>query len=357
MSVKHATIFRRGLLLLCTAALFGMLLGMPAESGRAVREAMENFAARLVPVLFPYMVLSHLFGAYGLLEPLAAIVPVHRLLRMDRSTFGAFVMGQVCGYPIGASMTAALYRQHRITKKQGELLLGVSAGVSPAFLLHAVGGALWGSVGFGVYLYVLQIGFALVVGWMLGRKLQGRETSAAEAGTQIPFARCFCEAVGGSAVKLVSVGGYIVFFSLLAALLPVHGLLQTGMTVILECASGTLAASAVGGSTGLFLTGFAVGFGGLSVLLQTAHMVGDTGLGLETYCRVKFLSGIFCGAGAWLWGQFVPMTALPRQTIAMPERQLYTVLFLICWLVICVVWGRTRMLGGQTGSQTNGRMV
>ncbi len=353
MSGKHTAALRRGLLLLGTAALFGMLLGRPGESGRAVREAMENFTTRLVPVLFPYMVLSHLFGTYGLLEPLAALLPVHKLFRMDRSAFGAFVMGQVCGYPVGASMTAELYRQRRVTKKQGELLLALSAGASPAFLLHAVGGALWGSVGFGVFLYVLQLGFALVAGGMLGRRLAGAETSGDGAGERIPFARCFCDAVGGSAVRLVSVGGYIVFFSLLSAILPVHGLLQAGLSAMLECASGTLVASSVGGSVGLFLTGFAVGCGGVSVLLQTAHMVGDAGLGLGTYCRFKLASGLFCGAGAWMWGRLVPMTALPRQTLAMPERDLYTVLFLGSWLVICLVWGRARM----SGKQTDGRLV
>ncbi len=353
MSAKHTAALRRGLLLLGTAALFGIFLGRPLESGRAVREAMENFTTRLVPVLFPYMVLSHLFGTYGLLEPLAALLPVHRLFRMDRSAFGAFVMGQVCGYPVGASMTAALYRQHRITKKQGELLLALSAGASPAFLLHGVGGALWGNLGFGIFLYAMQIGFALAAGGILGRRLAGTEASVEDAGAQLPFARCFCEAVGGSAVKLVSVGGYIVFFSLLSAILPVHGLLQAGLSAMLECASGTLAASSIGGEVGLLLTGFAVGCGGVSVLLQTAHMVGETGLGLGTYCRYKLASGLFCGAGAWLWGRFVPMTALPRQTLATPERALYTVLFLGCWLVICVVWGRARM----SGQQTDGRMV
>ncbi len=351
MSAKTTARLRRGLLLAGTAALFGMLMGNPAESGRAVREAMENFTTRLVPVLFPYMVLSQIFGAYGLLEPLAALLPVHRLFGMDRSAFGAFVMGQVCGYPVGASMTAELYRQRRVTKKQGELLLALSAGASPAFLLHAVGGGLWGSVGFGGFLYGLQLGFALVVGGILGRRIPAVSVAGEAVEAPAPFARCFCEAVGGSAVKLVSVGGYIVFFSLLAAILPVRGVLQGVVSALLEFSSGTLAASSLGGGAGLFLTGFAVGCGGVSVLLQTAHMVGDCGLGLSTYCRYKLASGVFCGAGAWLWGRLVPMTALPRQTLAMPERDLYTVLFLFSWFVICLVWGRQRVFPSHKSSR------
>ncbi len=335
----------RFLLLAGTTFLFVALLSHPTESSLAVKAGMDSFCSRLVPVLFPYMVLSHVFCTYGLLEPLAPLLPVHRLFHMDVGVFGAFVMGQVCGYPVGGGMTADLRKQGKVSVAQGELLLGLSAGASPAFLLHVVGAQLWGNIAFGAYLYLLQVVFALVAGGVLGRKLPGVESSRIIADDEIPFARCFCEAVGGSAVKLVSVGGYIVFFSLLSSLLPFSGVWQAVASSILEFASGTVWASSLGGNAGLFLTGFAVGCGGVSVLLQTAHMTAGSELSLRVYCLYKLASGVFCGIGAWVWGWFVPMTAMPKETAALVGGRSHMVLFLLCWLVICLVWGRRRAVG------------
>ncbi len=362
MSQKCKNSILRGGLSCVTVGLFVWWMLRPALVTETVKVGMNGYVTGLLPVLFPYMVLSHIFSTYGLLEPLSVIFPVHRLFSMDKSVFGAFVLGQVCGYPVGASVTAGLYRKGCITKEQGELLLGLSGGASPAFLIHVVGVGLWNCGRFGVFLYLCQVFFTLLAGTILGRRvLAGKKPTEDTTGKQaaMPFApctaeislaRCICDAIGGSAVKLVAVGGYIVFFTLLSAMIPFPGVWRTLAAAILEFASGTVAASSFGGLTGLFLTGFAVGWGGLSVFLQTAHMSAQSGLRLGTYCIVKLASGVFCGSGALVWGLLFPMEAIGGQTVFWTEAGAYGILFPVCWVVICRFWGKMTV-GERAGNR------
>ena len=316
MSVNIHPDSRRWFLTGGTVLFFLSLMLQPEKASAAVTDAMENFCLQLIPVLFPYMVLSHFFCTYGLLDPLSVIFPVNRLFHMGNHAFSVFLMGHLCGYPVGARMAADLVRQKKLTMRQGEILCAVSSGASPAFLIHAAGGAYWNDIRFGIFLLILQIAVGLLGGAVLGRRKETVLYEQDAANDAVPFFRCFCEAVGGSALQLVSIGGYIVFFSLLAQMLPGDTIFTTAAAAVLEFSSGIRTAAAAGGISGLFLTGFAAGFGGLSVLAQTAHMVSGSGIRLKIYAAYKLTAGFICGTGAMLYGILFPEIHLGRNVAA-----------------------------------------
>ena len=308
--------FGRLFLTLGTLVFFTALMLQPVTVSESVAAGMAVFTGKLVPVLFPYMVLSHFFCTYSLLDPLAALLPVGKLFRMNSFACGIFLIGHLCGYPVGAKMAAESVRQGKLSRRQGEILCAVSSGASPAFLIHAVGGGLWGDPFLGIFLLAVQILFGVVSGTVLGRREQGSDATETVLREDIPFARCFCEAVGGSAVQLVSIGGYIVFFTLFTALLPFRGICGGLAAALLEFSAGVRMAAETGGMRGLFLTGFAVGFGGLSVLAQTAHMVSGSGISVRTYVLTKIVSGFIMGSAALLYGFLRPDFPLRQITAA-----------------------------------------
>ena len=288
-----------------TILFFSMLMFCPEKAAEAVSDGMEVFIRKLVPVLFPYMVLSHCICTCGSLDPLNTLLPLGKLFGMAPCAFSVFAVGHLCGYPVGAKMTAEAVRQKKISAAQGALLCGISAGASPAFLFHVVGSGLWGDIRLGMVLWGAQIVFGLFSGWLGGKHCPCTSSSDRDSGGTIPFSRCFCEAVGGSAIQMVSVGGYIVFFTLLAELLAC-GPLSSILASVLEFSTGIRKAVSFGGRTGLFLTGFSAGFGGLSVLAQTAHMLSGTGIPLRLYLCCRLGCGFFCGSMAVLYGLRFP---------------------------------------------------
>ena len=315
MSERYALPGRKILLTLGTSVVFLALLLQPDTASSAVIRAAESFCTRLVPALFPYMVLSHFFCTYGLLDPLDVLIPAGKWFGMGRGAFPVFLMGHLCGYPVGAKMAAEMVRQGRMGRRQGAVLCAVSSGASPAFLLYVAGEACWNDVRFGGFLLGMQVLVGVAGGILLGRKASDEMVSVPAEREEAPFSGCFCAAVGGSALQLVSIGGYIVFFSLLVEILPFPSGTAVFGASFLEFSTGTRLAAETGGLHGLFCTGFAAGFGGISVLAQTAHMLSGSGISLKPYVGYKLISGLLCGIAATGYGGMVP-EILPGQPAA-----------------------------------------
>jgi len=333
------SVFSKRLFLSVGAVILFLILFLhPEASAAVITDSMRNFCRQLVPVLFPYMVLSHFFCVYGLLDPIAPLFPIGRLFGMGDCAFSVFAMGHLCGYPIGAKMTGELVKAKRITSGQGTVLCAVSSGASPAFLIHIVGGALWNDTIFGTGLFLLQAGIGLLAGTLLGRRLPECGTvRSIRREESVPFSRCFCEAVGGSAVQLVSICGYIVFFSLLASFAPGSTLGKTVAASVLEFSSGTKIASVLGGVQGAFLTGFAAGFGGLSVFSQITHILVGSGVSARLCFAYKLILGGICGFYGILYFILHPAMQLSRNAaaaVSSPVSGEYLMLFFCLMTVL-----------------------
>ena len=99
----------------------------------------------------------------------------------------------------------------------------------------------------------------------------------------------------------VAVCGSIVFFSIVIALLPpMHPVLSALLAAILEFTSGVEAGALQGDIAGAAITGFALGFGGLSVLMQVAEQTDGTGISLVPTILMKCADGVWMASAAAL---------------------------------------------------------
>ncbi|MBQ7922962.1 MAG: hypothetical protein IJ325_10385 [Clostridia bacterium] len=297
----------RRFLLVCGILLFVVLLCTNADAaGGAFITAMDNFLHKLLPVLFPYMVISRLFISQDLLSSLSLVLPIHKIFRIPAGAAPVFWLGNLCGFPVGAQLTGILYRNGRISAKEASRLCAISGNVSPAFVVQAIGGLLWNNTAFGGFLLTLQFLSCCVVGIFLGRKAGDTVSVSDMRGETEGFGGAFCRAVTESAAGCVSLWGYIVFFSVLLAVIPVGGMGRLVLASLLEFTAGVEEAAAAGGLAGLFFTGFSIGFGGLCVLAQVSHALGKNGISLVPYIGGKCFQGIVCGIGAVLYGLCFP---------------------------------------------------
>ena len=280
-------------LLLC-----GLLVWFLADAGevRAAAAAGLTLCGRsVIPALFPFMAASTMLVSMGFGEwaspRLAGLMSLYRLPGPAGS---ALLLGLVGGYPIGARTAAELHKKGLLTVDEAERLLGFCNNSNPVFLLSVLGGGVFGSPRAGIYLWLIHVLSALLTGFFFrgsGKSL-GRQKLPRFSPCQPPsFSAAFVEGIKSACGNLVSVCGFVIFFYVLASpLAKLGGPLGAGLVGFLELFSLTplLAADRLG----FVLASACAGWGGVSILCQTAAVLEDSGLRLRNCVLGKALQGL-----------------------------------------------------------------
>ncbi len=170
----------RAALLAATAAalLCGLFLLMQQAVREGVRQGLVLCAGTLVPALFPFMVFSDVLAATGKSEKTGWGGRMFgRIFALPERCVWIFLLGALCGIPLGARETARAWRAGELDRESAERLVLMSNLCGPAFLIAGVGAGLRHSVWEGVWLYGIQLAAALISGWLfsLPRRKKGRQ--------------------------------------------------------------------------------------------------------------------------------------------------------------------------------------
>ena len=257
-----------------------------------VSKGLHLCATKLIPSLFPFMVVSSLMVSSGAGEAVFKIFerPVSALFGVGRACCSPIMLGWLCGFPIGARCASELYRNGQISKGELTRIVCISGTPSPAFLIGAVGAGMLGEARLGIWLYVTSILSCVAVGVFL--KLTSKDVDVFETNSKkIPsprqgFARSLTFAVTDSAKGMLYVCGFVVFFSAFLGALEgalsfteIDSRASSLLFSFFEMTSGLSSISRMSGN--IFpLCALASGWSGLSVQLQTVSMCHASGLKL-----------------------------------------------------------------------------
>ena len=187
--------------------------------------------------------------------------------------------------------------------------MGVSNNAGLGFVVAGIGGTFFGSLSFGVLLYVCQLAASLISAHLLFSKNNSVTVISGPAVVhKKPLYSVVTRAVSDASLNFVKICGFVIFFSAVSGFimyfsgilhLPVllSALLISFLEVTGACSS--LAAVPTEGYPILsccvsLLTFFAVGFSGLSVHLQTCSLAFGYSLNMKNYFLIKLLSGVVC---------------------------------------------------------------
>ncbi len=94
----------------------------------------------IIPTLFPFVVLSNLFLSTNAVSYLSRLLNalIARVFHVSGDGSFAILTGFLCGYPMGAKVTADLVQKGYITKKEGCYLLSFCNNTSPMFVISYV---------------------------------------------------------------------------------------------------------------------------------------------------------------------------------------------------------------------------
>lgn len=294
MNQKHFTI-------LYAAGIFCLtliILSHPAQCLSFALNGLNLWFQKMIPALFPFMVLSGIMIRMNLTDAFVKLLsPVLKpLFCLSNSCIYIIFMGFLCGFPMGAHVTAQLYMRKQISKKEAELLLAFCNNIGPvyfiSFALPVIG------ISKKLFPVIGMYGLPLLYGLILRHTVYAKDIPkrryspiTPELTTSVNFLAALDESVTSALSGIARLGGYMIFFNLLniipAIYLPeairAYGscfLEITGGLQILQNASPIYALCILP-------------FGGLSCLAQTYSMIKESNLSLGNYLFHKILLTVF----------------------------------------------------------------
>ncbi len=295
-----------------------LLLWFP-EASEGIRHGLGVCGDVIIPSLFPFFVLGSAVMELGIPQRISRRLSpaMSRLFGVSGAGASALVMGLMGGYPLGAATAASLAERGVITRRECARLLGFCNNSGPAFLIGAAGVGVFGSVRAGAVLYLCHALAAVTAGAAMRGKYRAEPARVPPAPDVEPGA--LARAVTASVKNILNVCGFVVIFSAFTSALDASGVLPRlagELSVRLGLEPGVARAL----TTGFFEIGggvsalrgcsttrvnFAaaaaiIGWGGLSVHLQTAAATARVRPGAARHTAGRLLSAVFSAAYSFL---------------------------------------------------------
>ena len=294
--------------------LFVLMLLHPTESLYYAFTGLTLWFQKMIPTLFPFMILSGIMVRMNLTEYFSILLSplLKPLFRVDGQGAYCIIMGFLCGFPMGARVITDLYMRGKLSHQEAEYLLAFCNNIGPiyftGFVLPVLGLSSSLLLLFGMY------GIPLCYGMFLRRVQKSPQLQCAslnEGASKVSFVPVvksknsllaqLDESIQAAIEGITKLGGYMILFNLLN-LFPARCIPKNApewilpvCNVLLEITSGI---SRIG-NTMPYLLLVLLPFGGFSCIAQTYSILKDTDLSIGKYCIHKvaltFFTAVFYG--------------------------------------------------------------
>ncbi len=291
----------------------------------AAQNGLNLWATKVLPSLFPFFIATELLCQTNFTYILGKLLNkfMRPIFNVPGESAIAIILGTISGYPVGAKVVCNLKNQKIISKIEAERLIAYTNNSGPLFILGTVGIALFGNKKIGFILLISHILASIVVGYCFSfwkkDKFDINYNETKFNSKSIPIKISDIGEILGTSIKksistILSIGGFIVLFSVILSILETSGILTliantlnnlfgisqnislALITGIIELTNGVNIAAIlpdVYHNTSILLTSFLLGFGGISVLLQVYSIIAKENISIKPYFYGKTLQGIF----------------------------------------------------------------
>lgn len=305
--------------------LLGFLLFLVILDSRtavnAANESIQLCLKTVVPSIFPFLFLS---GAIAEEIGRLRIPLLERLLHIQPGTAAYFLVGQLCGYPVGAKLLQNAMDQQTIDKQSAARMVSFCNNASPAFIIGIMT-PLFSNGWIAIALWLIQVISSLLLGMVLPHERNLHPVLTTKRRTDL--GKTMLQSLKATA----TICGWIILFGIVLAYLkgPVFSKLNTFNNAML---SGALELT-----NGIFLLGgisveplrFTAGavllsLGGVCIFLQTKSVAPF--VDMRAYLFARLIHAVFSGTIATLSG-FLLFTGSKSDLRCVP--------LLVCAGIIC----------------------
>lgn len=281
-----------------------LALFLSEEISLSVKNSLMLCASVIVPSVFPFIVLSdflYCFSDFASLRTLGDIF--ERIFKINRAGLYPFVLGILCGFPLGVKCASELYSDGRITRDECERLIGFCNNTGPAFLVCGIGLGLRGNIHDGIALYLATVFSAVLTGVLFSIQ---KNASHLELQKYERPHFSITRSVKNAGIGSLYICSYITFFSCVAGIIkalfgegPVF--LMTVPFLEVGCATEILSKTELlSDAVSLSASAFAVGFSGFSVHLQALSFISESDVKADRYFAMKLIQGIIAAATVFI---------------------------------------------------------
>lgn len=315
----------------------------PKEAFEASLSGLAIWWNIVFPALLPFFIFSQLLIGLGVVHFLGVLLePIMRPI-FNVPGAGSFVMamGLASGFPIGAVLTTKLREQNLCNKVEAERLLSFTNTADPLFMFGAVAVGMLHAPYAGMIIALAHYASSLSVGLIMrfyrarGQKQQKEKTRPNREAGIISRAmaalvearqkdnRLFGEMLGEAVVQSVNtlllIGGFIMLFSVILAMMDLFGIVSIIASPVskllslikinpslssalirgvLELDLGCQAAGSLQGvamDEKLIIVSSIIAWSGLSVFAQVTSIISSTDISIIPYFFARILHAILAG--------------------------------------------------------------
>ena len=310
----------------------------------------------ILPTTFPFIVICNLLISYDGISLYSKFLGplICRPLGLSKNCSFPIVASILCGYPLGAKYCVDLYSMDYIDKYEYGRLLNIASNAGPLFLIGSVAGTLLGNISLG---YILLIGNYLSV-FFIGFLTKKKRTSIKSGSLSCPkyeiitFGSAIKNAVQNGINTTLSIGGFIIIFSVVISLIKNHlYIVFEQLENFLNLTSGTLYCLFLGSiemtngcsiisttslplSLKLSIISFLCSFSGLAVIAQVSSFVSDSGINYSKYVFFKIIQGIFSFIITYILLKILPTSIYTSKISTNSSISIYIYFYPIVVLVL-----------------------
>jgi len=240
------------------------------------------------------MVISDFYTYYGKPESIPLIKDIfHHAFKLPSAGLGAFICGNVGGFPIGAKITADLYREGGIDKSSAERLMALSSNPSCAFIVGGVGLGMFKDFKTGIIL-TLSVYLSCIICGVLSKPKSNISNFTYNISKQ---KYDFVNSVKNAGSNSVSIISFIALFSVIVGFLKKYIKTEGFLYLLTSILEVTNAVELFANSNILSrffkiaACAFSLGFGGVSVMMQTSVFTANEKLSMKPYFLIKLAQG------------------------------------------------------------------
>lgn len=328
----------------------------------AALEGCKLWYSAILPTTFPFLIICNLLISYEGISVYSKVLGplICKPLGLSKHCSFPIVASILCGYPLGAKYCANIYSMGYIDKNEYQRLLNIASNVGPLFLIGSVGTALLGNVSLGYILLVGNYLSAIIIGLITKKKRTNPRSSSLHSpkSEKINFGLAIKNSVENSINTILSIGGFIVIFSVIISLVKNNqyiSIVFNQLEHMLHLSSGTLYGLFLGSieiTNGcnilsllqlslpikLGIISFLCSFSGLAIIAQVSSFVSETNVNYGKYIFLKVIQGIFSFIITYILVKLLP-TSISTSTLGLnftpnPYIQLMPIVALILLTLI-----------------------
>ena len=132
----------------------------------SIRKNIDIFTSKLVPALFPYLLITELLMNSGKIYDLSYGISfiLSKFFKIPKLTTSTVIIGFLLGYPNAAKCISKMYSDNIIDKKLATKLIAFTSNANPSYIIATIGIGMFKSIEIGVILAFCHFVSSVIIG-------------------------------------------------------------------------------------------------------------------------------------------------------------------------------------------------